>query len=304
MASGSVAASMTGAAAMSVAKFTAAALGGSSGLFASGVQSLVNCGNAGLLALGQRRSKKPPDDQHPFGYGMELYFWSLLVAVVLFAVAGGATAARGVAKVLDPKPLTGVGWSYGVLAVSAAFAVRAWRVAFKEFRAGQGDRPFWRAVRKAKDPTTLTTLFEGSASLFGLAVAFLGLLLAHRLDAPVIDGAASVVIGLLMAGVATGLVYQGKQLLVGESATAGLKDALRTTVERDAAVDRVEELLTMHLATDDMLMTAVVRFRGDLSGGDVADAVARLIRGVRSAHPEVKRAFVQPASAGEQTHAA
>lgn len=248
MPSGSVLASIVSSGGVAAAKFTAAALGGSSSLFAEGVRSLVNCGNGGLLALGQRRSRKPPDELHPFGYGMELYFWSLVVAASLFVVAGGATVAKGVVKLLDPQPLSHVGLSLGVLGLSAALAGRAAWKAWREFQAGREGRPAWQAVRKAKDPTTLTVLFDNAASLLGLAVAVAGVGLAAARDEPAYDAAASIVIGLLMAAVAVGLTVQCKSLLVGESATAELKAAIRVRVEGDPAVERVEELLTMHLS--------------------------------------------------------
>jgi cation diffusion facilitator family transporter len=296
MPSGAVSASLTGAAAMTVAKFAAAAFSGRSGMFAEGVRSAVNCGNSALLALGQRRSRKPPDRLHPFGYGMELYFWTLIVATVLFAVAGVGTVAKGVMRVLDPQELENVGWSYAVLGVSAVLAGRSWRAAVKEFQAGRGDRTLSQAVKKAKDPTALLTLFDGSASLVGLAVAFLGLLLTQLLDRPVLDGVASVLIGLLMAAVALVMVAQCKQLLVGESATREMKGAVRGRLEADEAVERVEDLLTRHLGPRDVLVTAVVRFRDGVSAGQAGGAVERVVEAVRGEHPEVTRVFIQPAA--------
>lgn len=296
MASGSVVASMVGAGVVAAAKFAAAAFSGSSAMFAEGVRSTANCGNSALMALGQRRSRKRPDELHPFGYGKELYFWALVVATVLFAVAGAGTVAKGVTRVLDPKELTHVGWSFAVLGVAAALAGYGWWKAFREFRAGQGDRTLVEGVKRAKDPTTLTVLFDSTASLVGLAVAALGLLLSRLLHAPVIDGIASVFIGLMMAAVAGFLVYQSKQLLVGESAVAGMKDDVRRVLEADDAVARVGELLTMHLGPKDVLVTAVVGFRPGLPGEVLVRAVERLSERVRAGHPEVTRIFIQPAA--------
>lgn len=296
MPSGAVVASMAGAAGMAATKFAAAAVSGSSGMFAEGVRSTVNSCNSALMALGQRRSRKPPDELHPFGYGKELYFWTLVVATALFVVGGGVTVAKGVLRVMNPpEELTNVGWSYAVLALATFLAGYGWWKAFREFRAGQGNRTFRRGVKKAKDPTTLTVLFDSSASLVGLAVTFLGLVLAQWFEAPAIDGVASIIVGLLMATVAGGLVYQSKQLLVGESATAELKAAVCERVEQDDAVAGVDELLTMHLSPEQVLAVAVVRFRGELSAGEVGEAVGRIEKAVRDEYPEVTRVFIHPA---------
>jgi cation diffusion facilitator family transporter len=294
MPSDSVFASIVSSGTMAAVKFTAAAFSGSAAMFAEGVRSAVGCGNNALMALGQRRSRKPPDELHPFGYGKELYFWTLIVATFLFAVTGGGTVAKGVLRLLHPQELKHVGWSYAVLALAACLAAYSWWKAFKEFRAGQGGRTFARGVEKAKDPTTLTVLFGNSADLVGLAIAFLGLLLAQLLHAPVIDGMASVLIGLLMAAVSVGLMYQSKQLLVGESATAELKEAIRTRIERDGAVAGVEEMPTMQLSPKDVLAIAVVRFKDGLTGEEVGAAIGRLIQGIKADHPEVRWVYLQP----------
>lgn len=294
MASGSVVASMVGAGGMTVAKFAAAAASGSSGMFAEGVRSAVNCGNAALLALGQRRSRRRADTLHPFGYGMEAYFWTLIVGTVLFTVAGVGAVVKGVLRVLDPQPLGNVGWSYAVLGLAAVLAGRACGKAWAEFRSGCGGHSVRVGVKKCKDPVTLTVLLDSAASLVGLAVAFLGLLLSRLLNAPVLDGVASVLVGLLMAAVAVGLVVQSQQLLIGESATAELKSAVRDRLGRDAAVAGVDDLLTMHLSPRDVLAVARVRFRGGLSGDELAEAAGRLAEAVRAAHPELTRVFVEP----------
>jgi cation diffusion facilitator family transporter len=293
--SGSVLASIAGAGGMAVAKFAAASFSGSSAMFADGARSAVGCANAGLMALGQKRSRKPADDLHPFGYGMELYFWTLIVAATLFVVGGVATVGKGVYGILYPAELTNVGWSYAVLAAAAGFAGYGWHKAWREFQAGRGDRTFRQAVKKAKDPTTLTVLFDGTASLVGLAVAFLGIFLGKWFGLPALDGVASVVIGLLMAATTAGLVYQSKQLLVGESATAELKAAIRERIEGDETVEGIGELLTMQLAPREVLVAGTVRFRGGLSAAEAAEAVGRVEGGLRAAHPEVKRVFLEPA---------
>lgn len=263
-------------------------------MFAEGVRSAAGCGNNGLMALGQRRSRKPPDELHPFGYGKELHFWTLIVATVLFAVAGGGTVAKGITRILDPHELQNVGWSYAVLGIAFCAAGNSWWTALKEFRSGQGDRTFLQAVQRAKDPTTLTVLFDNSANLVGLVIAFLGLFLAQLLHAPVIDGVASILIGVLMAAVSIGLMHQSKQLLLGESATPDLKDAVRALLERDDAVVDVEDMLTMQLSPQEVLLIATVRFRDGLSGGEVGTAISRLARSIRGNHPDIRWVYLEP----------
>jgi len=283
-------------AALTVFKYVAAAFSGSAGLLAEAVHSTVDTGNSLLMYFGQRRSAKPPDDLHPFGYGMELYFWTLVVALVMFAVGGVVTVAEGVARILHPEELGSPGWGYAVLAASALFNGYTWVVAVREFRAGQGGKGFWRALEHAKDPTTLTVLFEDTASLLGLLAAFLGLLLSQLLENPVFDGAASVVIGLLLGAVGAGLVWQCKTLIVGESATAEVKDSVSAIATGDGAVERVTDLRTMHLGPRDVLVNMRVRFRDDLPARAVGEAVDRLERAIRDKHPEFRRVYIAPAA--------
>jgi cation diffusion facilitator family transporter len=290
-----VLASVAGAAALTAAKFAAAAFSGSAGMLAAAIHSLVGTGNCLLLYLGLRRSARPADASHPFGYGMELYFWTLLVALVMFATGSGVTIAEGIARVLKPTELDNPGWNYAVLALSALFDGFTWVVAFRDFRGRMGGDGFRRAVRKAKDPTVLTVLFEDTASLVGGLIAFLGIFLGSWLDAPVLDGIASILIGLLLGAVALGLVYQSKTLLVGESANQEVVDGIRAAVEDDEAVEEVVDLLTMQLSPQDVLLNLKVRFRGDLPAHEVGEAVDRLEHTLRDRHPEINRIFVEPA---------
>lgn len=295
---------MVGAGAMAAAKFAAALASGSSGMFAEAMRSAVNCGNAALLALGQRRCRRPADRSHPFGYGRELYFWTLTVATVLFTLAGVWTVVKGVYRVLHPQPLANLGWSYAVLALAAVLALRGWRKAWAEFQAGRGGRPLPEAVRVAKDTTTTTVLLDSSASLVGLTIAFLGLALSQALNAPVLDGLASVLVGLVISAVAGWLVVQSKKLLIGECAAPELTRAVRERVGADPAVAGIEDVLTMHLGPKDVLLIAVVRFRAALGAADLAAAVGRIAEGLRCDHPELTRLFIQPARLKDAADAA
>jgi cation diffusion facilitator family transporter len=287
--------SVAGSAAIAAAKFVAAAFSGSAAMLTEGVHSAVDTINSLLLYVGLRRSARPPDEQHAFGHGMELYFWTLLVALLIFAVGGGVTIAEGVVRLLRPAPLEHVGWSYAVLGIAAVFNTWTWAVAGRRFLRHKGDRTIWQALRRAKDPTVLTVLFEDTASLIGLALAFLGILLGQLLGLPVLDGVASILIGLLMATVAAGLVYQSKTLLVGETANDEVLDDIRSVVERDDAAREVVDLLTMHFGPHEVLLNLKLRFRDHLSTREIGEAVDRIEKEIRDRRPEVRRIFVEPA---------
>ncbi|HLJ92806.1 MAG TPA: cation diffusion facilitator family transporter [Gemmataceae bacterium] len=289
-----VLASVAGTSAITIVKFVAAGFSGSAAMLAEGVHSSVDTINSLLLYLGLRRSQKPADETHPFGYGLELYFWTLVVALLMFAVGGGLTIAEGIYHVLQPEELGSVGWSYTVLGLCMAFNGFTWAVAVKQFWVSKGNQGFWQAVRKAKDPTILTVLFEDSASLVGLVIAFLGIFLTRFFDLPALDGIASILIGVLLGGVAIGLVYQSKTLLAGESANEETVQSIRKLVQSDNAVEKIENLLTMHLSPEEILLNLKIRFRDGLPIRAVGEAVDRLEERLRAEHPELKRIFIEP----------
>ena len=203
--------------AIAIMKFVAAALTGSSAMVSEGIHSLVDTGNGGLLLFGIHKSKQPADATHPFGYGKELYFWSLIVAVLIFGVGGGISIYEGIAHLLHPRPLEDPFWSYLVLGFAAVFEGLVFVIAFRAFQALKGeDESIWQAIKSSKDPTTFTVLFEDAAAMLGLIFAFVGIFLAYQFENPYLDGVASVCIGLLLAAVAVVLAYESKGLLVGE----------------------------------------------------------------------------------------
>jgi cation diffusion facilitator family transporter len=279
---------------ITVTKFVAGAFSGSAAMLAEGVHSFVDTCNSLMLYVGLRRSDRPADESHPFGYGLEVYFWALIVALVMLSLGGVATVAEGVYRILHPEELTHLTWNYVVLGVAFAFDGWSWYVALRTFRAGKGDASFWQGLKQSKDPTVLAVLFEDSASLLGLLCAFLGITLAHWLELPQLDGAASVMIGLLLGAVAVGLVYQSKTLILGESANREVRDSIRSLAEEDEAVEEVIDLLTMHFGPRDILLNLKLRFRAGLATEEMGEAVDRLERAVRQRHPNVRRIFIEP----------
>ncbi len=203
---------------IAVIKFAAAAITGSSAMFSEAIHSVVDTGNQWLLLYGIKRAARPADAEHPFGYGMEIYFWTFVVAILIFAVGAGVAVYEGVTKLLNPHPITSPYVNYAVLAVAMVFEAGAWSIAFREFRKAKGQDGYWAAVRASKDPAIFTVLFEDSAAMLGLVVAMAGIALGETLGVPEMDGAASILIGLILAVVAAFLASESKGLLIGESA--------------------------------------------------------------------------------------
>jgi cation diffusion facilitator family transporter len=284
--------------AIAVTKFVAAGLTGSSAMISEGIHSLVDTGNQLLLLLGIRRSKKPADAVHPFGHGMELYFWSLVVAMLLFGVGGGMSIYEGITHILHPHPLEDPTWSYASLAIAFVFEGISWLLAMRQLRPLIRERGIWQALRTSKDPAILILFFEDSAALAGLVIAFLGIFLGHLWNSPAADGVASILIGLLLAGVASLLVHESKGLLLGESADPEVLQDVRALVDADPAVARSGYPLTMHLSPEEVLLNLEIDFRSGLPPGQITESIVRLEQEIRHRHPEIQRIFIEARALG------
>lgn len=297
MASGSklaIYAAIGGNIAIAVMKFAAAAVTGSSAMLSEGIHSLVDTGNGGLLLYGIHKSKQPADATHPFGYGKELYFWTLIVAVLIFGVGGGVSAYEGIMHLIHPAPLTDPAWSYGVLGLAMVFEGIVFYVALREFNATKGkNQSMWQAIKDSKDPTTFTVLFEDAAALLGLCVAFIGIYLSHHYNNPYLDGVASVLIGVILATVALTLAYESKSLLVGEGADAKTLEDIRRLAEADAGVKKVMNPLTMHFGPGTILLTVDIEFHQTLSALEVEEAVDRLEKNIHARYPDIKHIYIE-----------
>lgn len=279
--------------AIAASKFTAAAFTGSSAMLSEGIHSLVDTGNQVLLLVGMRQSRKRADAQHPFGYGKELYFWTLIAAVMIFAVGGGMSFYEGVIHLIDPRPIIDPTWNYIVIGAALLFEGTSWVIAYRQFRRSGARRGLIHAVHTSKDPTLITILLEDSAALIGLIVALAGVTLGTLLDNPLFDGAASILIGVLLAGVAVILAAESKGLLVGEAVEPETLAEIRRLIEADPAVDRAARLLTTYFGPHDILLNLDIRFRRGLALGEVTDAISRIEDDIRRSHPDVSRIFVE-----------
>ena len=282
--------------AIAITKFFAASVTGSSAMLSEGIHSVVDTGNELLLLLGIKLSKRPPDDSHPFGYGQELYFWTLIVALFIFAIGGGMSIYEGINHVRHPEPLTDPFWSYVVLGLAVVFEGYSWNVALQEFLATKKEASFWDAIRASKDPTIFTILFEDTAALVGLFVAFIGVFSGHLLGNVYLDGVASIIIGVILCGVALLLASESKGLLIGEGADAETVASIREITNEDPAVDKVIRVLTLHFGPQEILLNLEIEFVEDLETEDLEVAIERLEASVSSKHPEVENIFIEARS--------
>lgn len=277
-------------------KFVAAFFTGSSAMLSEAIHSLVDSGNQLLMLYGLRRSAQPADASHPFGYGLQLYFWTFVVAVLIFGLGAGVSIVEGIDKVRHPHAVDHAWVNYLVLGLSLLFEGTTWLVALAEFRRGKGTRSWIAAIRLSKDPTLFTVLFEDSAALLGLLFALLGIGLSQWLGLPVLDGVASLVIGAILTLTAAFLAFECQSLLTGEGVAPEVQAGIRRIASAEPGVQRLNEVLTMHFGPREVLLALSLDFDDRLSAGDVELAVSRIERAIRKAHPEITRVFVEPQS--------
>src|SRR5882672_2602739 len=289
-------AAIAGNLAIAATKLVASFCTSSSAMLSEGIHSLVDTGNGGLLLFGMRRSQRPPDANHPFGHGKEIYFWSLIVAILIFALGGGMSVYEGVIHIAHPNQIKNAAWNYAVLGFAIVFESISFYFAIKAFRKEKGDQGIWETVHASKDPTTFTILFEDTAALLGLVVALAGIFLGHQLNMPYLDGVASIIIGVILGVVAAFLAYESKGLLIGEGVSPQTLDSIRAIAGADPSVVEVRKALTMHFGPHDVLLTLDVRFQKHLKSGEIASAINRLEAKIRDRHPEIRHIFIEAKS--------
>jgi cation diffusion facilitator family transporter len=274
-------------------KFAAAAFTGSAAMLSEAIHSTVDSGNQLLLLLGLNRAARPANARHPFGHGLQLYFWTFVVAVLIFGVGAGVSVLEGLSKIRTPHPVENPWVNYLVLGLALIFEGAVWVVALRAFRQVKGKLSWLRAVQQSKDPTVFTVLFEDTAAMFGLLVALIGLLLGQFLDMPMLDGVASLLIGIILAGTAAFLAFECQSLLTGEGASPEMQASIHAIAATEPAVARPNEILTMHFGPEDVLVALSLDFRDSGSAAEVEQAVTHIERRIKAAHPEVKRVFIE-----------
>jgi cation diffusion facilitator family transporter len=279
---------------VAVTKFVAAAVTGSAAMLSEAVHSLADTSNEMLLLYGGYRARRPPDATHPFGYGREVYFWSFMVSVLLFALGAGVSIWEGVRHVLSPHPVEQPLVSYVVLGIAAIFESGSWWFAFREFHQRMGGRGFLETAQETKDPSTVMVFLEDSAALVGIALAVAGTAAAQLLDDPVYDGAASIAIGVLLAVVALFTARENKQLLIGEAARPSLVEAIGRIARAQPGVAAFNGLLTIQLAPHEVVAALSIDFDDALHAGDVQRVVKEIEARIRQQHPDVVMVLIKP----------
>ncbi len=276
-----------------VAKMIAAWITGSSAMLSEGLHSLVDTGNGALLLLGVRLSQKPADEFHPFGYGREVYFWTMVVALAVFALGGGLSIYEGIGHILVPHPLEHIRATYWVLACSLIFEGSSLLFAIRSFRRGTHGRPLLSSIRRSKDPAGFTVLFEDSAAVCGLTIALLATYLEQKFGFRFLDGAASVLIGVVLIAVAFLLGSKTKALLIGEGVDRATLREVYRIAEQEKGVERLGYPFTTFFGPHDGLLTMTVQFKPGFSSSQVELAVDRIEDNIQSRYPELKHIFLE-----------
>ncbi len=281
---------------IAITKFIAAALTGSSAMLSEGIHSTVDTGNQLLLLHGLRRARRPADEDFPFGYGKEIYFWSFVVAILIFSVGAGISLYEGIQHLMHPAELTAPHINYIVLGLALLFEGVAWYMAYREFNKARGRRGYLAAIRHGKDPSLFVVLFEDSAAMLGIVAAFAGVWLTALTGSHVYDAVASILIGLILALTAAWLAWETQGLLIGESANREVVRSIRKLALAFPEILRTNEVLTMHMGPRYILVNLSVEFQDEATAVDIERIVAQLDRQIKAAHPAVKRVFVEAES--------
>lgn len=279
---------------IAVVKYFVAFITGSSAMLSEGIHSTADTGNELLLLLGLHQSKKPPDKQHPFGHGQEIYFWGLIVAIILFSAGGGMSIYEGITHLQHPSELKSVTWNYIVIGVAFVIEGISLYIAIKEFleRKKPGET-IWQSLNASKDPSIYIVIGENTAALAGLLVAFLGVFLGSRLHSFIPDGIASIVIGVILGTVAIFLAYQSKSLLVGETADPKKVEDIHNLVLEHPAVEALRRPLTMHFGPDEVLLSLEVKFRSEQQTKDLVEVIDEIESKIHQKHPDIHQIFIE-----------
>jgi len=289
-------AALAGNAAIALTKFFAATITGSSAMLSESIHSIVDCGNQFLLLYGLKRAALPPTPEHPFGHGLQLYFYTFVVAVMVFGVGAVISILQGIEKIAHPRTIDNVWVNYVVLGLSFLFEGGVWLVALKAFNKNRGRLGIIKAIQRSKDPTIFTVLFEDSAALMGLIMALVGIYLSQALNMPVLDGVASVLIGVILTLTAASLAYESQSLLTGESADPKTRDGIAAIANGEPGIERLNQNLTMHFGPNDVFVALSLDFKDSLNSAEVESTVSRIEQAIKKAYPQVTRVFIEAQS--------
>ncbi|MGJ4995280.1 cation diffusion facilitator family transporter [Bradyrhizobium sp. HKCCYLS3077] len=293
----SVYAALAGNLLVACTKIAAAVWTGSSAMMSEAIHSVVDTSNELVLLYGFYRAARPPDRKHPLGHGRELYFWSFIVALLLFALGAGVSLYEGVAHLMQPEPIESPTVSYVVLGLSFIFEAGSWGVAVKRFRASAPELSYIEAFRRSKDPPAFMVVFEDSAALIGIVIAAAATAAAVTFDEPAWDGIGSILIGLVLAGTSIVLARESKSLLIGEPADPELASSVLEIARTSAGVRAANGLLTVQLSPQQVVVALSIEFADELRADDIERAVVAIETELRARHPVIATLFVKPQTA-------
>jgi len=287
--------------AIAISKFIASVFTGSSAMLSEGIHSLVDTGNGILLLIGIRKSKKPADDTHPFGYGKEVFFWSFVVALLIFALGGGLAIREGIKHLQHPQPMTNFGWNYLVLILAMIFEGAALRVALQEFNTTRGSKPFFRALKDSKDSATVAVVIEDTAALIGLVIAFSAVFLGQITGWVYFDGIGSVLIGVLLVSVSLFFAIECKALLIGEGLLPENIGKITNILEEEKCVLNFRRPLSLYFGPRQVLVNLDVNFADDLTSDEIEETIDRIESRIKAALPMVNRIYIEAETLGRRS---
>jgi cation diffusion facilitator family transporter len=279
---------------VAITKAAAAAITGSSAMLSEAIHSVVDTGDQVLLLYGLYRSKRPADAHHPLGHGRELYFWSFIVAVMIFALGSGVSIYEGILHIRRPEPITNPLLNYVVLGLTFVFQGWSWLVAMKEIRAAKGSRGILEAFKRSKDPPAFMVLFEDTADLLGIIIAAAAVFAVTHLHLAVLDGVGSVLIGLILGGMAVALARESKSLLIGEQADPDLRRSIVSMARDVSGAEEIDLVFAIQLSPDQVIVALAVRFPDDMRAPEIGAEILGIERKLRAKHPEVVAVYVRP----------
>ena len=300
MASGSkkiIIAALIGNSLISITKFVAASITGSSAMLSEGIHSIVDTGNQILLLYGLKRAARPASPQFPFGHGKEIYLWSFVVAILIFAVGAGISIYEGIAHIRHPSTPSDPTVNYIVLGLAMIFEGGALYFAITEFNKVRGSYSYVEAVQRGKDPSLFVVLFEDCAAMLGLFVAFVGIMLAQITGNALWDGIASVTIGLILALTAIWLAYETKSLLIGEGANKDIVEGIHKIASKQDSIEKINEVLTLHMGPEFILVNMSISFKSHLPVGNIEKAIEIITKDIKEKFPMAKKVFIEAESA-------
>ncbi len=263
-------------------------------MISEGIHSTVDTVNEILLLYGLKKSRKPPDKLRPFGYGKELYFWSFIVSILIFGLGGGLSVYQGILHIIEPEPPGDPTWNYIVLGFSFLFEGTSLIIAIREFNRGRKGAAFWESVVNSKDPTSFLVLFEDGAAVLGLSIVFIMMQLNHAYQMPVLDGVASVLVGLLLVCVSMILARESRSLLMGEGIAPETQKKIIALAEKDQAVIKVANILSTYQAPEEIMLMLIIYFKQDLDTADITDAIERIRAAIKAEYKLVEFVIIQP----------